>query len=529
MEKPSTVEQEQRQVDDFAADEPAKGPSNAHATHDVALQLVDTLVAGDVTPEEASQTLRRIDYVMMPVMFITYALQYMDKACLTGSALFGILTDLELIQLDFSGEKVVIDSSRYSYCSLIFYWGFLAGRLTDSHTSVVPGVFLCQKFPIAKYTSVIVFIWGGVTVCTVAVKSYPGLLAQRFFLGVTEAGLAPAFSLITVMWYKRREQPLRFAIWYSASGMGVLVGALLLYAIGQVRGPLEPWRYQFMVIGCVTSVWGILLWFILPDSPVNARFLSPRLRVVAIERLRFEQIGIENKTIKKDQIRETFTDPKTYFYMVMIFAVNLTNGATTGFGSIIVQSFGYPPLKTVLLLGGAGATLFISLLISGIGAVYLPNTRSLFGMLSCLPVIAGSVMVWKSDWSTKITPLWGFYLTSIFSTTLVMILTLMAANTAGHTKKAVTSGLVWASYCASNGIAPMTVRTQEQESHYPTAWKIILSMMSLVFVLLAVLRFYLIRLNKKKDSAGLVDSAEAARTAFMDMTDRANANFRYEL
>ena len=150
-------------------------------------------------------------------------------------------------------------------------------------------------------------------------------------------------------------------------------------------------------------------------------------------------------------------------------------------------------------------------------------------MFSCLPVIAGSVMVWKSDWSMKVTPLWGFYLSSIFSTTLVMILTLVAANTAGHTKKAVTSGLVWASYCASNGIAPLTVRTQEQADHYPTAWKIILSMMSLVFVLFAVLRLRLNRLNKKKELIGTVTIDEASQTAFMDLTDQANPNFRYEL
>ena len=184
------------------------------------------------------------------------------------------------------------------------------------------------------------FLWGGVTVCTVAVESYNGLLVQRFFLGVAEAGIAPAFSLITVMWYKRREQPLRYAIWYSATGMGVLIGTLLLYAIGQIHGRLSPWRYQFAIIGSVTSFWGVLLWFLLPDSPTTASFLSPRLRVVAIERMRFEQIGIENKTIKREQIREAFSDPKTFFYMLAVFAVNLTNGATTGFGSIIVQSFG---------------------------------------------------------------------------------------------------------------------------------------------------------------------------------------------
>ena len=76
----------------------AKPGSNRHLKHDVALQLVDTHVAGNISPEEAKQVLRRIDFVMMPVMFITYALQYMDKSCLTGSALFGILSDLQLVQ-----------------------------------------------------------------------------------------------------------------------------------------------------------------------------------------------------------------------------------------------------------------------------------------------------------------------------------------------------------------------------------------------------------------------------------------------
>ncbi len=182
----------------------------------------------------------------------------------------------------------------------------------------------------------------------------------------------------------------------------------------------------------------------------------------------------------------------------------------------------------MLLLGGAGATLFVSLLVCGTGAVFIPRSRTIFGMISCLPVISGSLMVWRSDWNMRITPLLGFYLTSIFATTLVMILTLMAANTAGHTKKAVTSGLVWASYCVSNGIAPLTVRTQEKDDHYPTAWKIILSMMSLTFVLLAILRSYLFYLNKKKDEVKLVSMEEAAQTAFLDMTDRANENFRYE-
>ena len=149
-------------------------------------------------------------------------------------------------------------------------------------------------------------------------------------------------------------------------------------------------------------------------------------------------------------------------------------------------------------------------------------------MLSCLPVIAGSIMIWKSSWENKALPLWGFFLISIFSTTLVMVLTLMAANTAGHTKKAVTSALVWAAYCASNGVAPLLVFGSEETAHYPTTFKIIISMMSLTFALLGFFRFYVLRVNKKRDAMRIVEKQEADRTAFMDLTDKVNENFRYE-
>ena len=189
----------------------------------------------------------------------------------------------------------------------------------------------------------------------------------------------------------------------------------------------------------------------------------------------------------------------------------------------------YTTFKSVLLLGGAGATAFIWLLASGILAVLVKNIRSVLGMLSCLPVIAGSVMIWKANWANRAAPLWGFYLISIFSSTLVMTLTLVAANTAGHTKKAVTSGLVWATFCVSNGVAPLLVFATEENTHYPTTFKIIISMMALSFVTLGLFRCYLIRENGKRDQTTPVQKEDADKTAFMDLTDCVNTNFRYQV
>jgi hypothetical protein len=52
--------------------------------------------------------------------------------------------------------------------------------------------------------------------------------------------------------------------------------------------------------------------------------------------------------------------------------------------------------------------------------------------------------MWKSSMATYNAPLAGFYLLGFFSAIYVMILVMISANTAGHTKKAFTVGLVWA-------------------------------------------------------------------------------------
>ena len=60
----------------------------------------------------------------------------------------------------------VVNSSRYSYCSMIFYWGYFLGcellrkqgevSANQIVTTVFPGVYLSQRFPIGKYVSIMV-------------------------------------------------------------------------------------------------------------------------------------------------------------------------------------------------------------------------------------------------------------------------------------------------------------------------------------------------------------------------------------
>lgn len=81
--------------------------------------------------------------------------------------------------------------------------------------------------------------------------------------------------------------------------------------LGQIKGSLATWRYEFLIVGAVCSFWAICLALYLPNSPVSFRGFSRDERVLMIARMRKNQTGIESKTIKWDQIVEAVTDYKT--------------------------------------------------------------------------------------------------------------------------------------------------------------------------------------------------------------------------
>lgn len=57
-----------------------------------------------------------------------------------------------------------------------------------------------------------------------------GLLAARFFLGITEAGLFPGVIFYLTLWYKRGEQATRVAFFFSCSTLAGAFGGVLVSA-----------------------------------------------------------------------------------------------------------------------------------------------------------------------------------------------------------------------------------------------------------------------------------------------------------
>ena len=61
---------------------------------------------------------------------------------------------------------------------------------------------------------------------------------------------------------------------------------------------------------------GVAVLLFMPDSPANAMMLTREERIAAIERIRDEQSGTENKRLKKEQVIEAFLDVRTWLIVL---------------------------------------------------------------------------------------------------------------------------------------------------------------------------------------------------------------------
>ncbi|GAB1316064.1 Allantoate transport protein [Madurella fahalii] len=484
----------------------------------------------ELDPVVVARTVRKIDLCLLPVMMFGFGLCYYDKAILGSAALFGMTTDLQLtVVIDRSVNPPVVDTTRLSWATSIFYFGMLVG--------LYPLTFALQRFNMGRLLGAIVIIWSAICMATAGVSTHQGLYVQRFFLGFFEGIVPTSFMCIISSYYTQEEQALRQSFWFSATCLFNIIGGGLNYGFSRIPGGsgggLRSWQYIYLLAGVLTIAFGLVC-FATPNSPVTAWFLSDDEKFAAVERLRRNQGGVRCTKIKMSQIKESILrDPKTYLVFIIITAAYTINGAITGFGPLIVTTFNYTPLEAILLqfpLGGLG---FTAMLVTGYLGTRYSNIRLIMVVLSCLPVIAGCVMIWKSEWSFHAaTPVVGYTITGFWTVVVTLTIATGMSNVAGHTKKSFMSATIFVAYCVGNIVGPLMVRSQSRDEHYPELWLGLIICFIICIVVAVLLYLVLVGANKQKKRALLAsgfDETERAKLAFQDLTDMENPYFRYVL
>jgi hypothetical protein len=145
-------------------------------------------------------------------------------------------------------------------------------------------------------------------------------------------------------------------------------------------------------VGAVCAVWGVVLFFALPNSPTTFRGFSHEERLIMIARLRKNQTGVEQNRINWGQIKEAYLDYKTWLFMLLGFVANIPNGGISNFSTLVIKGMGFNTIQTTLLGIPQGALVVIWIGLGAIANHYLPNnSRTLVCAAFMLPTIAGSL------------------------------------------------------------------------------------------------------------------------------------------
>ncbi|PGH27216.1 hypothetical protein AJ80_01173 [Polytolypa hystricis UAMH7299] len=443
-------------------------------------QAADFLAAAgeDVTftAEEEKAVLRRIDSRVLVLLLGAYFFQQLDKSSLSYVSIFGITEDAGLV------------GQQYSWLGSILYLAQLVMQPLAA--------FLLVKAPTGKLIAGAIFLWGSSLTIMAACTDFKSLLALRFCLGTFEAMIAPSCVAVTQMWWRRSEQTLRTSMWNAMNGVTFIVGSLFTYGLGHINSD-KLYKYQiiFLFCGLLTVVYSAIVFFLMPDTPMDAKFLDGRERLIAVERLRANQMGVVSREWRWDHLWESLLDLKTWFWFFLVVSISIPSGGISTFGNLIIKSFGYTSFQAILFNLPFGAIQIVAI----IGGGWLATKSQRKGLVIVLFAVIsaiGTIIMLTVPRHQHGVLLFGYYLVSCLAVITPLIYAWEAQNTAGDTKRKCTSAVVFVGMCAGNVIGPQLYSTT-QAPEYRSGLISSLIMFLITAVLAVLTNLYLIYLNRQ--------------------------------
>ena len=161
-------------------------------------------------------------WYIMPIVFITYSLAYLDRANFSFASAAGINEDLG------------ITKGISSLLGALFFLGYFFFQ--------IPGAIYAERRSVRKLIFVCLILWGACASLTGMVSNIPMLAAIRFILGVVEAAVMPAMLIYISNWFTKTERS-------RANTFLILGNPVTVLWMSIVSGYLiEAWGWREMFI-----------------------------------------------------------------------------------------------------------------------------------------------------------------------------------------------------------------------------------------------------------------------------------------
>ncbi|CAG9976014.1 unnamed protein product [Clonostachys byssicola] len=273
---------------------------------------------GLLSYEEEKKLLRRVDIRLMILCACIFMIKNVDANNAAHARIMNRGTDRNIM------TQLNMTANDYNWVSTIYFIPFIVFE--------IPSNLIMKKMLPSRFQCRIMVTWGITLACHAAVTSKAGLLTARFFLGLTEAGMFPGIILQLTYWYRADEMTSRLLIFYSFEFFANIVSAVLAFGFNGIsgRGGLSGWQWFFLVEGIFTILFGISLWWIFPDFPEQAKWLTDKEKRFLQARLPANAPRSSESDFKMSEIWESLKDQRLWWF-TLIWATKTIGGSGLSF------------------------------------------------------------------------------------------------------------------------------------------------------------------------------------------------------
>ncbi|KAM0368170.1 hypothetical protein ACHAPY_011530 [Fusarium culmorum] len=270
------------------------------------------------TPEwkqSEKSLVHKLDMTLMPMVWILYMFNYIDRNNIAQARLDDFKADLGLV------------NNRFNIAVSILNVGYMLAQLPSNMilTRVRPSIYLPSC----------VIVWSCVSAATAGVTSFSGLIAVRFVLGIVEAPFFPGAFFMLSSWYTRKELALRTAVLHSgliiATAFSGLIAAGIFAGLSDTAGR-HGWQWLFILEGAGSVVAAILAFILLPDFPESTTgsqkwLLTDHKRQVAIRRIALDRVSLpETDRSLWNGLGLAVKDIRTWIFVIILCANHTAYG-----------------------------------------------------------------------------------------------------------------------------------------------------------------------------------------------------------
>jgi MFS family permease len=276
-----------------------------------------------IKSDAEKRLVKKINWTLLPYVGAIVFIQFVDKSTLGISAVLGIIQDTHMT------------GTQYSWLGSFFYLGYILFQL--------PNNYFIQKFPINRYLGTLLVLWGIVMGCTALCSNFTQLVICRVLLGLFEAGTYPCLLILINTIYRRSEQSAAYGFLWQANGSGTMVGAACAYGISYINNAngIHSWKWPYIIWGALTVLFGIIVFFTLPDTPHSFMFrLTEEEKKIVQERTKDNAV-VKVYEVKMKHVWEALAEPRLWLLCLSTLCNNLHTGGLVVFSTLLTKGFGF--------------------------------------------------------------------------------------------------------------------------------------------------------------------------------------------